>query len=201
MSTVQVLEEMAPAWAVQTVLGDFPSGNSPEQADLSRPHLEEIGVESSLEVSSSQYYSGIIQRRHFMEQTEQLCPGLTIEGSKTQTNLTKKPIKTTAIKTPTTHPLLKYILYKDRAINRHLYPQNRIKCPFPLKGPSPSCCQTCKMRKKHRRVLYVTSEDEALNSPLTIPWSSSVLLLCFPLWFGLLFYFTFFNNFDHYHLI
>lgn len=44
MRRVQVLEEMATSQAVQTVLGDFPSGNSPEQADLSRLYLEEIGV-------------------------------------------------------------------------------------------------------------------------------------------------------------
>lgn len=50
MRTVQVLEEMATAQGVQSVLGDFPdpSGNNPEQPDLSRPCLKkEIGLELS----------------------------------------------------------------------------------------------------------------------------------------------------------
>lgn len=47
MRAVQVLEEVASARAVQIVLADFSSGNSPEQADLSRLYLEEFGVELS----------------------------------------------------------------------------------------------------------------------------------------------------------
>lgn len=42
MRTVQVLEEMATAQGVQSILGDFPdpSGNNSEQPDLSRPCLK-----------------------------------------------------------------------------------------------------------------------------------------------------------------
>lgn len=47
MRAVQVLEEVASAWAGQIVLAGFSSGNSPEQADLSRRYLEEFGVELS----------------------------------------------------------------------------------------------------------------------------------------------------------
>lgn len=44
---------MAPAWAVQAVLEDFPSGNSPEQDDLSRLYLEEMEIEGSLSLPAS----------------------------------------------------------------------------------------------------------------------------------------------------
>lgn len=178
---------MSPALAVQTVHGDFPSGNSPEQADLSRLFLEEIGVEGPLEVSSSLYYSVIIQRVHFMKQREQLCPGLTFER-KNPKQISQKTHQNHPHQKPTTHPLLKYLLYKDRGINRNIYPQNRMKCPFPLIGPSPSCCQTCKIRNKHRRVLNVTPEDETEQRFLPQVTNSSMGFLCtegvFPLWLG-----------------
>lgn len=102
-----------------------------------------------------------------------------LKGGKNPNKPHRKTIKTTPIKKPTTHSLLNYFLCKDRGSSRCVYPQNRMKCPFPVKGPFPSCCQTFRMRNKHRRVLYVIAEDEALNrgfslTPLTIPRASSV---------------------------
>lgn len=123
---------------------------------------------------------------------------------KTQTNLTKKLSKPPPSKTHNTHPTPfppRYFLYKDRGINRHIYPQNRMKCPLPLKGPSPSCCQTCKMRNRHRMVLYVTSEDETEQRLLPQVTNCSMGFLCtegvFPLWLRFCFILLFKNNFDH----
>ena len=93
--------------------------------------------------------------------------------------------------------------WKGRGMNRCIHPQNRMKSPFPLKGTSPSSCQPCKMRNKHRRALFATSE-ETLNRgfsliPLTIAQAYPSLCMegFFSCWFELLLYLFFYNNFDH----
>lgn len=104
MRIVQVLEEMATSQAVQTVLGDFPSGNSPEQADLSRLYLEEIRAALSW---------GLFQPVLFCDYPEGALYGINgtavswshnWRGKKNLTNPTKKPSKPPPSKNPQYNP-------------------------------------------------------------------------------------------------
>lgn len=195
MRTVQVLEEMATAQGVQSILGDFPdpSGNNPEQPDLSRPCLKkEIGLELSW---------GPFQPELFCDYPEGTLYGT--NGTAVFCSHHLKNPKTQQKQQPKNPH--KNILWKDRVMNRLIHPQNRMKNPFPLKGSSPSCCQPCKMRNKHRRALFAASE-ETLNrgfslAPLIIPQAYPSLCMegFFP--FGSDFFFFKYINFDHYHLI
>lgn len=154
---------MAPARAVQTVLGDFPSGNSPW---ASWPELTLLGKDGNGGLSWHLFQPVLFcdyPERALYEANRTAVSWSHNWKEKNPNKSHKKINQNQPHQKPTTHPLLKYLLYKGRDINRHIYPQNRMKCPFPLKSPSPSCCQTCKMRNKHRRVLYMTSEDETLN--------------------------------------